>query len=81
MRQPGTRCTFTRRSLRISAAAHNQQMGLLYFLADVFIKTFGITQPTERARRQAAFFILGLFMLVLVAVSAAGLLIHAAMSK
>ena len=54
-------------------------MGLLYFLADVFIKTFGITQPTEKARRQAAFFILGLMLLLLAGVSAAGVLIHLAM--
>jgi hypothetical protein len=54
-------------------------MGILYFLADVFINTFGITQPTEKARKQAAFFILGLAFLVLVAVSVAGYLVHLSM--
>jgi hypothetical protein len=39
-------------------------MAFLYFLADLFIDTFGITRPTERARRQAAFFILLLLILV-----------------
>ncbi len=51
-------------------------MGLLYFLVDAFINTFGITRPTERARRQAAFFIGGLIVLVLMAVTAAGTLLH-----
>jgi hypothetical protein len=39
-------------------------MRFLYFLADTFINTFGITHPTEKARRQAAFFILGLIIMV-----------------
>jgi hypothetical protein len=51
-------------------------MRLLYFLADVFIKTFGITQPTERARKQAAFFILALLILVIFAATGAFFLIH-----
>jgi hypothetical protein len=33
-------------------------------LAGVFISTFGITEPTEKARRQAAWFILTLLTLV-----------------
>ncbi len=40
-------------------------MKFLYFLANTFIDTFGITRPTEKARRQAAFFILTLLILVL----------------
>lgn len=54
-------------------------MRLLYFLADTFISTFGITQPTPKMRRQAAFFILGLIMLVLTAATAAFFVIHAFM--
>ena len=51
-------------------------MGLFYFLADAFINLFGITRPTENKRRQMAFFICGMIVLVLVGVSAAGILIH-----
>lgn len=54
-------------------------MPLLYFLADAFINTFGITRPTEAARRQAAFFILGMIILVIVGVTVAGVAIHLAM--
>ncbi len=54
-------------------------MRLLYFLADAFINTFGITQPTEKARRQAAFFILGLLVLALTGATVAGLVVHAVM--
>ena len=56
-----------------------KQMGFLYFLADTFIRTFGITQPTERTRRQAAFFILGLLLLMLAGVVAAGIVVHSVM--
>ena len=51
-------------------------MALLYFLADTFIQTFGITQPTEKTRKQAALFILGLMLLLLAGVAAAGYLIY-----
>ena len=54
-------------------------MGILYFLADTFINVFGITQPTEKTRRSVAFFICGLMVLVLIGVTAAGLLIHSVM--
>ena len=47
-------------------------MQFLYFLADAFINTFGITRPTDKARKQAAFFILTLILLVIVAVAAVG---------
>ena len=54
-------------------------MALLYFLADAFINTFGITQPTEKTRRQAAFFILGLMVLLLATVTAVGYLLYTVM--
>ena len=57
----------------------NRSMRLLYFLADTFVQVFGITQPTERNRRQAAFFILTLLLLMLIALVVAGLVIHSAM--
>jgi hypothetical protein len=44
-------------------------------LAGVFISTFGITEPTEKARRQAAWFILSLLTLVLCGLVASGFLI------
>lgn len=52
-------------------AAHNKEMGFLYFLADAFINTFGITKPTEKARRQSAFFILALIIAAIAAAFAA----------
>ncbi len=51
-------------------------MGFLYFLADTFINTFGITRPTEKARKQAAFFILGLLLLTIAAAAAVFFLIE-----
>jgi hypothetical protein len=54
-------------------------MPILYFLADAFINTFGITQPSEKARKQAAFFILGLGILVLAGVSVVGYTLYKAM--
>lgn len=54
-------------------------MPFLYFLADMFIKTFGITQPSPRARKRAAFFILALILLVILATVAAFFLIHSFM--
>jgi hypothetical protein len=49
-------------------------MRLLYLLADFFIATFGITQPTPKARDQAAWFIAGLFTLMILGLTAIGLL-------
>jgi hypothetical protein len=43
---------------------------LLLFLADVFINTFGITQPTEATRRRAAWFIFAMLVLTLVLLTA-----------
>ena len=54
-------------------------MGFLYFLADTFINTFGITRPTEKARRQAAFFILALMALTIGGATTAFVVIHAYM--
>jgi uncharacterized membrane protein len=56
--------------------AHNSLMKLLYFLADTFINTFGITRPTEKARKQAAFFILALILIALAAATTAGLVVR-----
>ncbi len=58
-------------------AAHNGWVRFLYFLADTFINTFGITQPTEKARRQAAFFILSLMLLVVGLAVGAFAVLHA----
>jgi len=54
-------------------------MKLLYFLADAFISTFGITRPTEKARKQAAFFILALLLFALAAAATVGLVVHSVM--
>ncbi len=51
-------------------------MRVLYFLADAFINTFGITQPDETTRRQAAIFIFILILLAFAAAIAAFFLIH-----
>ena len=54
-------------------------MRLLYFLADTFISTFGITQPTPKTRKQAAFFILALIVLAVTAAASVGLVVHSVM--
>ena len=54
-------------------------MRLLYFLADTFINTFGITQPTEKMRTQAAIFILGLIVLTVTTAAAAFFILHSYM--
>ncbi|MDE1162797.1 MAG: hypothetical protein PW792_12730 [Acidobacteriaceae bacterium] len=51
-------------------------MALLEFLANAFISTFGITQPTEKTRRHASYFILALLALALVAVGIVGTLFY-----
>jgi hypothetical protein len=50
-------------------------MRLLEALASAFINTFGITQPTDEARRRAAWFILGLLTLLLAGVVGFGVFI------
>lgn len=47
--------------------AYPQHMRLLEALAGAFFRTFGITEPTEQTRRRAAWFILGMFTLVILA--------------
>ena len=54
---------------------------LLEALAAAFINTFGITQPTEATRRRAAWFILGLLILMTAAVCTIGYLFYAAMHR
>ena len=61
------------------SAEHNIAMGFIYFLADTFINTFGITQPTEKARKQAAFFILALIILTLTIATVVFVVLHAYM--
>ncbi len=50
-------------------------MHLLEALAGAFINTFGITQPTEQARRRASLFILGILLLVVCGLVVAGVVI------
>ena len=57
----------------------NNAMKLLYYLADMFVNTFGITQPDAKGKKQAAFFILGLVVLLLIGVTAVGLVLHSIM--
>jgi hypothetical protein len=47
-------------------------MQVLDALASAFINTFGITQPTEKSRRQASWFIFALMVLTIVAVVGLG---------
>ena len=54
-------------------------MSVLYFFVDIFIKTFGITEPTERARKQAAFFILALIALSLIAATMTAFILRSLM--
>jgi hypothetical protein len=52
-------------------------MRLLEALASIFINVFGITQPTDKKRRQVAWFILGMLTLVVIAlVTIASVLLH-----
>jgi hypothetical protein len=50
-------------------------MRLLEALASAFFRTFGITQPSAETRRRAAWFLLGLLVVIAVAIGAIGLLI------
>ena len=47
----------------------------LLFIANAFINTFGITQPSERTAKQAAWFIAVLLLLVLGTVAVVAVLI------
>jgi len=51
-------------------------MGFIYFLADTFINTFGITQPTKKTRKQAAFFILTLLILTIAIATIVFVVLH-----
>jgi hypothetical protein len=51
-------------------------MRLIEALADAFIATFGITQPDERTRKHASWFILGLIIATLLAVAAVGFTLY-----
>ena len=54
-------------------------MKLLYYLTDLFVDTFGITRPTPEIRRRSAFFIMGLLLVLLAGVAAAGVVLHSLM--
>ncbi|MGI4828426.1 MAG: hypothetical protein ACRYFU_09595 [Janthinobacterium lividum] len=56
-------------------------MKFLETLASAFINTFGITQPTDEARRRAAWFILGLLILMAAIVVCVGYVFYAAMHR
>jgi hypothetical protein len=49
-------------------------MRFLDTLAAAFINTFGITQPTERARRRASWFIIGMLVGALALVFVLGMI-------
>jgi hypothetical protein len=51
-------------------------MHLLETLAMAFFNIFGITQPTESARARATWFLFGMLLLVVLAVSFAGWLLY-----
>jgi hypothetical protein len=50
-------------------------MGLLEALANAFVRTFGITQPSDAMRRRAAWFILGMLSLALLALIVGGMVL------
>jgi hypothetical protein len=52
-------------------------MRLLEALASIFINVFGITQPTDKKRRQVAWFLLIMLTLIILGlVAVASVLIH-----
>jgi uncharacterized membrane protein len=51
-------------------------MHLLETLASAFFNIFGITQPSERARSRATWFLFGMLLLVAVAVASGGYLLY-----
>ena len=59
--------------------AYHGPMRLLEALASLFINTFGITQPTDATRRRAAWFILGLLILMLAVVATVGYVLYRSM--
>jgi hypothetical protein len=70
---------FTARFLTPSVAprAYHQAMQLFEAVATAFFRTFGITQPSDQARRRAAWFLFGTLTLIVIGIFAiAGILIH-----
>jgi hypothetical protein len=55
---------------------HNGVMGVLYYIVDTFIDTFGITRPSQNARKQAAFFIMALLLLAVAGAAIAFLVLR-----
>jgi hypothetical protein len=51
-------------------------MGVLYYIVDTFIDTFGITRPSQNARKQAAFFIMALLLLAVAGAAIAFLVLR-----
>ena len=51
-------------------------MGVLYYIVDTFIDTFGITRPSEKARKHAAFFIMALLVLAVAGATVAFLVLR-----
>ena len=56
-------------------------MHLLEALAAAFINTFGITRPSDKQRRRAAWFILAMMIGTLLVVSAVGYAFYVAMHR
>ncbi len=56
-------------------------MRVLEAMAAAFINTFGITQPTDEMRRRAAWFILGMLVLTLIAVCGVGYVFYATLHR
>jgi hypothetical protein len=61
-----------------SVQAYHRSMNLLEALAGAFINTFGITQPTDKTRRQTAWFIFGMLLLVVCGLSVGAVVIFRA---
>jgi hypothetical protein len=55
-------------------------MKVLYFLADSFTRTFGITQPTAKTRDQAAWLIAGLIVIVAIGMAVVGTVVMRVMA-
>ena len=56
-------------------------MGILEAFATAFLNTFGITQPTEKQRRRAAWFILGMLIVTLSLVVAVGYIFYVSLHR
>jgi hypothetical protein len=54
-------------------------MQLMETFASAFFRSFGITQPTDRARRGAAWFLLGMLLLVGLGLAGMGYLLFRVM--